>query len=43
MTIKMVVHTAENGGFSAEVPALQGCVSQGDSMDELTANIRDAN
>ena len=29
MTIKAVVHVAEEGGFWAEVPALPGCVTQG--------------
>jgi predicted RNase H-like HicB family nuclease len=42
VTIKIVVHAAEEGGYWAEVPALPGCVSQGDSMDELMANIREA-
>ena len=28
--------------FQAEVPALPGCVSQGDTMDELLANVREA-
>ena len=38
----MVVHEAEEGGFWAEVPALPGCVSQGETMDELLANVREA-
>ena len=42
MNIKIVVHTAEEGGYWAEVPALPGCVSQGETMDELMANIREA-
>ncbi len=42
MHIKVVVHEAEEGGFWAEVPALPGCASQGDTMDELVANIREA-
>jgi predicted RNase H-like HicB family nuclease len=40
--VKVVVHEAEEGGFWAEVPALQGCVSQGGTMDELLANVREA-
>jgi predicted RNase H-like HicB family nuclease len=43
MQMKVVVHEAEEGGFWAEVPALPGCVSQGDTMDELLANVREAN
>ena len=42
MRVKVVVHEAEEGGFWAEVPALPGCVSQGDTMDDLLANIGEA-
>ena len=42
MNVKIVVHEAEEGGFWAEVPALPGCVSQGETMDELLANVREA-
>jgi predicted RNase H-like HicB family nuclease len=42
MNVKIVVHEAEEGGFWAEVPALPGCVSQGETMDELLANMREA-
>ncbi|MGA8660017.1 MAG: type II toxin-antitoxin system HicB family antitoxin [Chthoniobacterales bacterium] len=42
MTVKAVVHTAEEGGFWAEVPALPGCVTQGETMEELRVNLEDA-
>ena len=42
MKLRVVVHTAEEGGFWAEVPALPGCVSQGESFAETLANIREA-
>ena len=42
MKFKIVVHEAEEGGFWAEVPAVPGCASQGETMDELMANIREA-
>ncbi len=42
MNIKVIVHDAEEGGFWAEVPALPGCGSQGETIDELIANIREA-
>ena len=42
MQVKVVVHEAKEGGFWAEVPALPGCVSQGETMDELLANVREA-
>jgi predicted RNase H-like HicB family nuclease len=42
MKIKAIVHEAEEGGFWAEVPAIPGCASQGETMDELVANIQEA-
>ena len=42
MKIKVVVHEAEEGGFWAEVPAIPGCASQGETMDELLSNIHEA-
>jgi predicted RNase H-like HicB family nuclease len=42
MTIRVVVHEAEEGGFWAEVPAIPGCATQGETMDELMHNIREA-
>lgn len=41
MQIKIVVHR-ETEGFWAEVPSIPGCVSQGDTMEELLANIQEA-
>jgi len=42
MKIKVVVHEAEEGGFWAEVPAIPGCASQGETMDELLSNLQEA-
>lgn len=42
MKIKAVVHQAEEGGFWAEVPAIPGCASQGETLDELMRNLREA-
>ena len=42
MHIKTIIHDAEEGGFWAEVPAIPGCVSQGETMEELLANLREA-
>ncbi|MGA3187058.1 MAG: type II toxin-antitoxin system HicB family antitoxin [Bryobacteraceae bacterium] len=42
MKIKAIVHKAEEGGFWAEVPSIPGCATQGDSMDELLSNLREA-
>ena len=42
MKLTVLIHEAEEGGFWAEVPCLPGCVSQGESIDELMYNIREA-
>ncbi|MBF0319817.1 MAG: type II toxin-antitoxin system HicB family antitoxin [Nitrospirae bacterium] len=42
MKLKVVVHEAEEGGYWAEVPAIPGCATQGDSFDELLKNIYEA-
>ncbi|HDM77456.1 MAG TPA: type II toxin-antitoxin system HicB family antitoxin [Deltaproteobacteria bacterium] len=42
MKIKVVIHEAEEGGYWAEVPSIPGCVTQGNSFDELLSNIYEA-
>ncbi|HUF61196.1 MAG TPA: type II toxin-antitoxin system HicB family antitoxin [Verrucomicrobiales bacterium] len=42
MKLRAVIHEAEEGGFWAEVPALPGCVTQGESREELAANLQEA-
>jgi predicted RNase H-like HicB family nuclease len=42
MKLKIVVHPAEEGGFWAEVPGFPGCVSEGETLEEVRANIREA-
>ena len=42
MKLRVVVHPAEEGGFWAEIPALPGCVSEGETFSETLANIREA-
>jgi predicted RNase H-like HicB family nuclease len=42
MKIKIVVHDAEEGGFWAEVPAIPGRASEGETMEELLRNVREA-
>jgi predicted RNase H-like HicB family nuclease len=42
MTLKAIVHIAEEGGFWAEVPALPGCLTQAETLDELKANLHEA-
>ena len=38
----VIIHQDPDGGFWAEVPALPGCYSQGETVDELKRNIREA-
>jgi len=40
MKIKVVIHQAEEGGYWAEVPAIPGCLTQGDNWEELISNSR---
>lgn len=42
VTLKVLIHTADEGGFWAEVPALPGCVSQGETVEEVRVNVREA-
>ncbi len=42
MKFKVVIHEAEEGGFWAEVPAIQGCVTQGETFEELLKNLYEA-
>ena len=42
MKIRAIVHKAEEGGYWAEVPSLPGCVTQGESMREIRANLKEA-
>ena len=42
MKLQALIHPAEEGGFWAEVPALPGCVSEGETWNETLANIREA-
>ena len=38
----VIIHNAEESGYWAEVPSLPGCVSQGETLEETIANIREA-
>jgi predicted RNase H-like HicB family nuclease len=42
MKLKIIVHEAEEGGYWAEVPAIPGCATQGDSFEELLENLYEA-
>jgi predicted RNase H-like HicB family nuclease len=38
----VIIEQDEDGGYVGKVPELQGCVSQGDTLDELMRNIKEA-
>ncbi len=42
MKITVIVHEAEEGGYWAEVPAIPGCATHGETMEELLGNMREA-
>ena len=42
MKIKVVVHEAEEGGFWGEVPAIPGCATEGETLEELLVNLQEA-
>ena len=42
MKYSVIVHDAEEGGYWAEVPALPGCYSQGESVDDALENVKEA-
>ncbi|KFD40652.1 hypothetical protein HX99_06250 [Peptococcaceae bacterium SCADC1_2_3] len=42
MEYTIIFHKAEEGGYWAEVPALPGCYSQGESVEETMKNIKEA-
>ncbi len=38
----VVIEQDPDGGYVGEAPQLRGCFSQGDTLDELLANMREA-
>jgi predicted RNase H-like HicB family nuclease len=42
MKLKVIVHSADEGGYWAEVPAIPGCATQGENMQELMENLQEA-
>jgi len=42
MKLKIIIHNAEEGGYWAEVPAIPGCMTQGETMQDLIENLYDA-
>ncbi|MCH8275153.1 MAG: type II toxin-antitoxin system HicB family antitoxin [Armatimonadetes bacterium] len=42
MTLKVLIHKAEEGGYWAEVPSLPGCFTQGETLDQVRERAREA-
>ncbi len=42
MKLKIIIHEAEEGGLWAEVPAIPGCATQGETLEELISNLYEA-
>jgi predicted RNase H-like HicB family nuclease len=42
MKIKAIIHPAEESGYWAEVPALPGCITEGDTIEAVMVNLKDA-
>ena len=40
--LDIVVHETDEGGYWAEIPAMPGCITEGDTLEETKANIREA-
>lgn len=42
MKVDVVLEPSEEGGYTVFVPAIPGCISEGDSREEALANIKEA-
>lgn len=42
MKVKIVLEPSDEGGFTAYVPSLPGCISEGNTREEALNNIREA-
>ncbi len=42
MELKIVLEEQDEGGYTVHVPALSGCISEGDTLEEAIKNIREA-
>jgi len=42
MKLKVIIHPAEEGWYWAEVPGFPGCVSEGDTLEQVRRNIKEA-
>jgi predicted RNase H-like HicB family nuclease len=42
VNLKIILEPSDDGGYTASVPTLPGCISEGDTREEALANIREA-
>ena len=42
MNLKVIMEPSDEGGYTVIVPALPGCISEGDTRDEALKNVREA-
>lgn len=42
MELKIILEEQEEGGYTVSVPALPGCISEGDTLEEAIKNIKEA-
>jgi predicted RNase H-like HicB family nuclease len=42
LKVKVMIYPAEEGGFWAQLSALPGCITEGETREELLANLREA-
>ncbi|MFZ8845159.1 type II toxin-antitoxin system HicB family antitoxin [Thermoflexus sp.] len=42
MRLKVVLEPSDEGGYTVYVPALPGCISEGETIEEALRNIREA-
>jgi len=42
MKLTVVLQPSDEGGYTAYVPSLPGCISEGDTLEEAMANVREA-
>jgi len=42
MKLRVVLEPSDDGGYTVLVPALPGCISEGQTKDEALRNIREA-
>jgi len=42
MKFKVILEKSEEGGYTATVPSLPGCISEGEKVEQSMANIQEA-